>query len=53
MRDRELAFGASSSRYEVVQRSTTDGASIVVGTTEGEPSTDDDAGCGKPYSSTC
>ena len=44
MRDRKLATAASSSRFKVVERSTSDGAVIVMGTTEGDLSTDDVAG---------
>ena len=40
MRVREVAVEASSSRLEVVQRSTTKGEDIVVGTTIGGPTTE-------------
>lgn len=53
MRARELAPGASSSIYEVVERSTIDGSTIVVDTTEGVPTNDDVAGSKKPGPPTC
>lgn len=37
MRDQYLAVGASSSRHEVVEKSTTEGAETAVGTTEDAP----------------
>ena len=37
MKARELAAGTSSSRVEVVERRTTEGADTAVGTTEGVP----------------
>ena len=47
-----MAIGASSSRLEVVKRSTTEGAEIVVGTTKGVPTTEI-AGSRKPDPSSC
>lgn len=47
MRAREIASRASSFRSEAGKRSTTDGSKIIVGTTEGDPSTDV-VGSGKP-----
>lgn len=43
----ELAIGVSSSRFEDVQRSIIEGADIVVGTTDGDPTTEG-VGSGKP-----
>ena len=40
MRARELAPGTSSSKHEAIERSTTEGAEIDVGTTEGVPTTE-------------
>ena len=40
MRARELAIGASSSKLEDVEKSTTEGAYIFVGTTDGGPTTE-------------
>lgn len=40
MRNRELDGGASSSKPEVVERSTTEGVEIAVGTTEGDFTTE-------------
>ena len=50
--DQELAAGISTSLSASVERSTTDGAMIVVITTESDPTINDDAGSRKPYSPT-
>ena len=48
IRKRKMVVGASSSISVIVERSTTNGAEIYVGTTEGDPSITI-AGYGKPY----
>ena len=48
MRNRELDVGAYSSRSEVVERSTTNNAAFVVGTTKLNPTNGDVVGSGKP-----
>ena len=50
MRARELDAGASSSRVEVVEKSATEGADTVVGTTEGVPTEGADSGISYPAS---
>ena len=47
MSARKLAYGAFSFKPEVVERSTTEGAEIIVGTTVGYPTTEV-AGSEKP-----
>ena len=51
MRSRELVVGASSSRVEVVARSTTEDADTVVSTTEGVPT--EGVGFEKPDPPSC
>ena len=53
IRSQELAAKVSSFKSEVVERRTTDFAAIGLGTTEGDPTTDDVAGSGKPDPPTC
>lgn len=52
MRARQVLTGASSSRLKTSERSTTDGEEIVVGTTEGGPTTHVVVS-GKPNPHTC
>ena len=56
MRARELSVGASRSRAEVVERSTTKGVDTAVGNTEGvstEGVSTEGAGSGKPDPPAC
>ena len=52
MRARELAVGVSSSKLKDVDRSTTEGIDIFVGTTDGGPTTKE-ASFGKPNPLAC